>query len=60
MSIGEMVGHSGCVTALGFVGEKFVISGSEDGTMIIWKVQGWQKLHILEGIGACERLRSSP
>lgn len=48
-SLGEMSGHTGCVTALGFVGEKFVISGSEDGTMIIWKVHGWQKLHILGG-----------
>ena len=48
-SLGEMSGHTGCVTTLEFVGEKFVISASEDGTMIIWKVQGWQKLHILGG-----------
>jgi protein MAK11 len=49
VSFGEMSGHTGCVTALKFVGEKFVISGSEDGTLIIWKAQGWQRLHILGG-----------
>ncbi len=48
-SMGEMSGHTGCVTALSFIGEKFVISASEDGTMIIWRVNGWQKLHILGG-----------
>lgn len=48
-SIGEMSGHSGCITSLAFVGDKFVISGSEDGTMIIWGASNWQKLHILGG-----------
>ena len=48
-SAGEMTGHSGCITSLAFVGEKFVISGSEDGTMIIWGVSNWKKLHVLGG-----------
>ena len=48
-SIGEMSGHAGCITSLAFVGDKFVISGSEDGTMIIWGTGNWQKLHILGG-----------
>ncbi len=48
-SAGEMSGHTGCITSLAFVGDKFVISGSEDGTMIIWRASNWQKLHILGG-----------
>lgn len=48
-SIGDMSGHTGCVTALSFVGNDYIMSASEDCTIIIWSVKNWKKLHILGG-----------
>jgi WD40 repeat protein len=48
-SIGDMSGHTGCVTALSFVGNDYIMSASEDCTIIIWSVKNWKKMHILGG-----------
>ncbi len=49
VAIGELSGHTGCVTSLQFVGDKFVVSGSEDSNLCIWRVQDWMCVHILGG-----------
>lgn len=48
-TLGELTGHSGCITCLKFVGDKFIVSGSEDNTLGIWRVQDWLCVHILGG-----------
>ena len=48
-AIGELSGHTGCVTSLQFVGDKFIVSGSEDNNVAIWRVQDWMCVHILGG-----------
>eukprot|EP00606_Chrysophyceae_sp_TOSAG23-5_P000904 GSChrysophyteH2.ASY1.ANO1.329.1 assembled CDS len=48
-SLGELSGHTGAVTCLQFVGDKFIVSGSEDYSLCIWRVQDWSCLHILGG-----------
>jgi len=48
-NLGELTGHSGCVTCLEFVGDQFVVSGSEDNNLGIWRVQDWLCVHILGG-----------
>ena len=48
-AIGELSGHTGCVTSLQFVGDKFIVSGSEDNNLAIWRVQDWMCVHILGG-----------
>ena len=37
--VGELVGQEGTVTALGLYSKKFVVSGHEDGTVVIWDSQ---------------------
>ncbi len=48
-NLGELTGHTGCVTCLSFVGDQFVVSGSEDTTLGIWRVQDWMCVHMLGG-----------
>ena len=48
-SIGELSSHSGTVTCLQFVNDKYLISGSEDNALCIWRVHDWTCLHILGG-----------
>lgn len=48
-AIGEVSGHTGAITSLAFVGDSFLISGSEDTTLCIWRVYDWQCLHVLGG-----------
>lgn len=48
-SVGDLSKHTGTITCLQFVGNGFMISGSEDNTLCIWRVHDWQCLHILGG-----------
>ena len=48
-SIGDLTKHTGAITCLEFVDNMFLISGSEDNTICIWRVHDWQCLHILGG-----------
>jgi WD40 repeat protein len=48
-TLGELNGHTGCITCLEFVGDKFIVSGSEDNNLCIWRVQDWLCVHILGG-----------
>jgi len=48
-SVGDLTKHTGSITCLQFVGNGFLISGSEDNTLCIWRVSDWQCLHILGG-----------
>ena len=49
-SAGELAGkHTGTITCLQFYGDSFLLSGSEDNTICIWRVQDWECLHILGG-----------
>ena len=44
---GELMEHTGSITFLKFYKTTYVISGSEDGTVIIWRVKDWVPLHKL-------------
>ena len=46
---GELLYHKGTVTSLGFVGSAHLLSGSDDGTVCIWRVYDWSLLHVLGG-----------
>jgi WD40 repeat protein len=48
-SVGDLTKHTGSITCLQFVGNGFLLSGSEDNTLCIWRVHDWQCLHILGG-----------
>lgn len=48
-AMGEVAGHTGGITSLVFVEDNFLLSGSEDHTLYIWRVYDWQQLHILGG-----------
>lgn len=46
--LGDLMGdHNGTITALQFYKNKFLISGSEDSQIIIWRCKDWQALHKL-------------
>jgi WD40 repeat protein len=47
--IGEIFGHNGAITSLSFFEDAFIISGSEDHTLNLWRVHDRQLLHILGG-----------
>jgi protein MAK11 len=44
---GELMEHTGSITALQFYKDTYLISGSEDGVVIIWRVKDWVPLHKL-------------
>ena len=47
--LGDLVGeHHGTITALQFYQNKFLISGSEDSKIIIWRCKDWAALHQLK------------
>ena len=48
-AMGEVAGHTGGITSLVFVEDTYLLSGSDDHTMYIWRVYDWQQLHILGG-----------
>ncbi len=45
--IGELMEHTGSITALAFYESTYLISGAEDGIVIIWRVKDWVPLHKL-------------
>eukprot|EP00347_Sterkiella_histriomuscorum_P008517 403344799 len=44
---GELMEHTGSITALQFYKNTYLISGSEDGQVIIWRCKDWVPLHKL-------------
>ena len=52
-TLGELSGHSGAITSLQFVEDSFLISGSEDNTIIIWNCSDWEQVHVLGGHKGC-------
>lgn len=48
-AVGEISTHTGAITSLHFFGDTFLMSGSEDCTLCIWRVHDWQCVHILGG-----------
>lgn len=44
---GELMEHTGSITHLQFFETTYLISGSEDGLIIIWRVKDWVPLHKL-------------
>ena len=47
--MGALHSHAGAVTCLQFFGKQHLLSGSDDGTLRIWRVSDWACLHILGG-----------
>ena len=46
--LGELVGeHLGSITALQFFKNKYLISGAEDSSIVIWRCKDWNALHKL-------------
>ena len=45
---GELMEHHGSITALQFFKNDYLISGAEDGLVIIWRVKDWVPLHKLK------------
>ena len=45
---GELMEHTGSITALQFYKDKYLISGAEDGVVIIWRCLDWVPLHKLK------------
>ncbi len=49
-SAGELSAtHTGTITCLQFYEDSFLLSGSEDNNICIWRIQDWECLHILGG-----------
>jgi protein MAK11 len=44
---GELMEHTGSITYLEFYQTTYLISGAEDGLVIIWRVKNWAPLHKL-------------
>lgn len=47
--MGALAHHQGTVTSLAFHGKQHMISGSEDGTLGVWKAGRWECLRTLRG-----------
>ena len=58
--MGALHSHSGAVTALEFFGRAHLLSGSDDGTLRIWRVSDWACLHVLGGHKAGVRAYHPP
>jgi protein MAK11 len=48
-SLGELSQHSGAITCLEFFGDSYLLSGSDDHSVCIWRVHDWICVHILGG-----------
>mmetsp|Transcript_3720 Transcript_3720/g.3679 ORF Transcript_3720/g.3679 Transcript_3720/m.3679 type:complete len:418 (+) Transcript_3720:15-1268(+) len=49
VSLGELSTHTGGITCLEFFEDSYLISGSDDNTLCIWRVHDWVCVHILGG-----------
>ncbi|RIB16314.1 WD40-repeat-containing domain protein [Gigaspora rosea] len=47
--IGSLLQHDGSITTIKFYNKTHMISGSEDGTLCIWRTKDWEYLKILKG-----------
>ncbi|KAI8773716.1 p21-activated protein kinase-interacting protein 1-like [Biomphalaria glabrata] len=47
--IGGLFEHTGTVNSISFYGSSHMFSGSEDGTICIWKCRSWEMLRTLKG-----------
>jgi protein MAK11 len=48
-SLGELSQHTGAITSLEFFGDSYLLSGSDDHSVCIWRVHDWICVHILGG-----------
>lgn len=48
-SLGELSQHTGAITSLEFFGDSYLLSGSDDHSICIWRVHDWICVHILGG-----------
>ena len=48
-SLGELSIHTGAITCLKFFEDTFLISGSEDHTICIWRTSDWTCIHSMKG-----------
>ncbi|CAG8486005.1 5202_t:CDS:2 [Acaulospora colombiana] len=47
--VGSLLQHEGSITTLQFYGKSHMLSGSEDGTICIWRTRDWECLKTLKG-----------
>jgi hypothetical protein len=47
-AMGTLYEHKGSIVCLKFVGDKFLLSGGQDGVMVIWRVKDWEPMHIFK------------
>ena len=48
MEVGELLEHTGTIRCLQFYQNKYLISGADDGLVIIWRAKDWVPLHKLK------------
>ena len=46
---GGLFQHTGAITCLRFHGETTLVSGSEDGTLAVWRTKDWECIKVLKG-----------
>lgn len=49
---GNLMGHEGTITALTFFGASHLLSGSEDGAVMVWDASSWDCKKVLRGHSA--------
>ncbi|CAG8534911.1 9647_t:CDS:2 [Cetraspora pellucida] len=47
--LGSLLQHEGSITTIQFYNKTHMISGSEDGTLCIWRTKDWECLKVLKG-----------
>jgi len=47
IEVGELIEHQGTITCLCFFENQYLLSGSEDGKVIIWRCKTWTPIHTL-------------
>ncbi|CAG8495795.1 12151_t:CDS:2, partial [Racocetra persica] len=47
--LGSLLQHEGSITTIQFYNKTHMISGSEDGTVCIWRTKDWECLKVLKG-----------
>jgi protein MAK11 len=47
--LGSLLQHEGSITTIQFFSKTYMFSGSEDGTICIWRTKDWECLKILKG-----------